>query len=332
MSSNVAPTNVDPKRTKGKGVAPQWDETAMRKRTRLFLVALISLVVVIWVALFVWVFFLAIVPPTTGVEAPPAGASLFVILAPVVAAATGVERLLESVFNTLENVWRTGVAYLGYGMRWLKRAETEVADARAWLQNVGTIYNDLQAKYASEMNNLVQNVNVDQIAHQLENLRNRANEETANVQVMLAEAEARVAETEQKLSQASSSPDYINAKAAASVVLGLMLGVIVATLGQIKMFALLGIAMPARIDVFATGIVIGSGSYPVHSLVGILQQSKDTLDGVSNLLNKRAAPVTAQAMEQKVTTVQPTAPGQPPLVGQTVIQTTAAQAAEHAAG
>ena len=332
MSSNVATTNVTPKGAKGKGVAPQWDEAAMRKRTRLFFFTLISLVVVIWIGLFVWVFFLAVVAPTTGVETPPAGASLFVILAPVVAAATGVERLLESVFNTLENVWRTGVAYLGYGMRWLKRAETEVADARVWMQNVGTIYNDLQAKYANELNDLLKNFNVDQVAAQLENLRNRANQETANVQVMLAEAEARVAETEKKLSQASSSPDYVNAKAAASVVLGLMLGVIVATLGQIKMFALLGIAMPARIDVFATGIVIGSGSYPVHSLVGILQQSKDALDGLGDFLNKRAAPVTAQAMEQKVTTVQPTAPGEPPLVGQTVIQTTAAQASEPAAG
>jgi hypothetical protein len=107
----------------------------------------------------------------------------------------------------------------------------------------------------------------------------------------------------------------------------LMLGVIVATVGQIKMFALLGIAMPARIDVFATGIVIGSGSYPVHSLVGILQQGRDALDGLGNFFNGRAAPQ-VQAVEQKITTVQPAAPGQPPMVGQAVIQTTAAQVSE----
>ena len=331
MSSNVVTSTVNSKRSRGKGVVPQWDETEMRKRTRQFIIVLVSLVFVIWIGLIIWVFFFAPVLPTTGVVAPPAGTDLLVILAPVVAAATGVERLLESIFNTLESVWRTGVAYLGYGMRWLKRAETEVADARQWMQNIGLIYNNLEGKYTTEMNQLMKQPNLDQIATQVEDLRNRANEETANVQKMLAEAEARVADTESKLNQASSSPDYVSAKAATSVVLGLMLGVIVATVGQIKMFALLGIAMPARIDVFATGIVIGSGSYPVHSLVGILQQSRDALDGLGTFFNNRAAP-SVQAVEQKITTVQATAPGQPPLVGQAVIQTTSAQGPEPAPG
>jgi hypothetical protein len=291
----------------------------------------VSLIGVIWISLFIWVFFIAPIVPTVGVVAPPAGTDLLVILAPVVAAATGVERLLESVFNTLENVWRTGVAYIGYGMRWLKRAETEVADARQWMQNIGTVYNTLQSKYVTEMNQLMQQPALEQVASQLEELKQKADRETANVQLMMAEAEARVAQAEKKLSQASDSPDYRNAKAAASVVLGLMLGVVVATVGQIKMFALLGIAMPARIDVFATGIVIGSGSYPVHSLVGILQQSRDALDGLGNFLDRRGAPAVS-AMEQTITTVQPTSPGQPPLVGQSVIQTTTAQSSQAAAG
>ena len=332
MSSKVVTSAVDSKSKRGKGVVPQWDEAEMRKRTRLFFVALVSLVVVMWVGLIIWVFFIAAVLPTTGVTAPPPGASLLVVLAPIVAAATGVERLLESVFNMLENVWRTGVAYLGYGMRWLKLAETRVADARVWMQNIGMVAKDLEAKYADEMNELMQQADLEQIAAQLENLRQRADQETANVQKMLAEAEARVADAEKKLAQASSSPDYVSAKAAAAVVLGLMLGVIVATVGQIKMFALLGIAMPARIDVFATGIVIGSGSYPVHSLVGMLQQGRDALDGLGNFLNNRAAPSSVQATEQRITTVQPGSPGQPPVVGQAVIQTTSAQSSEPAAG
>ncbi len=285
MSSKVDTPTVDPKRTKGKGVAPQWDETAMRRKTRAFIITLIIVVIAIWIGLFIWVFVIAPVSPTTQTVAPPAGTDLLVVLAPVLAAATGVERLLESMFNTLENVWRTGVAYLGYGMRWLKRTETEVADARVWMQNIGLIYTNVEAKYAKEMNQLMQQSNMDQIAPQLEDLRQRADQETFSVRKMLAAAEARVAETENKLAQASSSPDYVTAKAAASVVLGLILGIIVATVGQIKMFALLGIAMPARIDVFATGIVIGSGSYPVHSLVGILQQSRDALDGLGTFLN-----------------------------------------------
>jgi hypothetical protein len=85
-------------------------------------------------------------------------------------------------------------------------------------------------------------------------------------------------------------------------------------------------------DVLITGLVIGSGSYPVHSLVGILQQGKDALDGLGNFLNNRAAP-SVKATEQTITTLQPpAAPGQPPQVAQAVIQTTTAQAPQPTAG
>jgi hypothetical protein len=70
--------------------------------------------------------------------------------------------------------------------------------------------------------------------------------------------------------------------------------VVVAAIGQLQMFAMLGIsAVHARIDVFITGPVIGSASYPVHSLVGIVQQGKDTLDSVKGYDNSRVAPVAA---------------------------------------
>ncbi len=58
---------------------------------------------------------------------------------------------------------------------------------------------------------------------------------------------------------------------------------------------MLGIgSVPARVDVFITGLVIGTGSYPVHSLVGILQQTKETLDGAKGYLNRAGTPFTAQ--------------------------------------
>ena len=107
-----------------------------------------------------------------------------------------------------------------------------------------------------------------------------------------------------------------------------MLGVIVAALSQLQMFAMLGIGLvPARIDVLITGLVIGSGAYPVHSLVGILQQGKDTLDSVKGYFN-RSAPE-AQATRQRITTVQtPTAPGESAHVQQAVIETTTSSTTE----
>jgi hypothetical protein len=71
----------------------------------------------------------------------------------------------------------------------------------------------------------------------------------------------------------------------------MMIGTFVAVIGQLQLFAMLGVGgVPARVDVFITGLVIGSGSYPVHSLVGILQQTKDTLAGVRAFLNRTGTP------------------------------------------
>jgi hypothetical protein len=164
--------------------------------------------------------------------------------------------------------------------------------------------------------------------HQIDRLRAEIETKAEAAEALLKDAQVRLKAAEEKLASATSSPDYRSAKSAVTIVLGLLLGVIVAAVGQIQMFALLGsAAIPARIDVLITGLVIGSGSYPVHSLVGILQQGKDALDGLGNFLNNRAAP-SVQATEQRITTMQPGSPGQPPVVGQAVIQTTSAQTAE----
>ena len=137
----------------------------------------------------------------------------------------------------------------------------------------------------------------------------------------------RLEDAEENLAAVTSSDSYVSAKAAASIIVGLMLGVIIAALGQLQMFAMLGVGgVPARIDVLITGLIIGSGAYPVHSLVGILQQGKDTLDSVKGYFN-RAAPI-AQAVQQRITTVQPSEDTGQPVVQQAVIETTTAKSTD----
>ncbi len=380
------------KRNRGsKGAVPQWNEAEMRVHTRRLVFVGVGIVVGIWAFLLIWVLFFADIQKAE-VKALVVGADLALVLAPVLAAAAGVERVLETVFNSIEGAWRTLVAYLGYGMRWLKSAQTEVAEARQWLQNMGAVYNGNLAtnnqqmaqlfnehkqkmiavvnqaindtpdprmketlqKAAQQMNALPaemlakmtellvmpvdlplppevnQKINDVRTAmlQQIDRLRAEIEAKAQSAEALLKDAQVRLKAAEDKLTSATSSPDYRSAKSAVTIVLGLLLGVIVAAVGQIQMFAMLGIAaIPARIDVLITGLVIGSGSYPVHSLVGILQQGKDALDGLGNFLNNRAAP-SIQAMEQRITTMQPGSPGQPPVVGQAVIQTTSAQTSE----
>jgi exonuclease VII small subunit len=392
--SSVAPTKQSSKVSKG--VAPAWDEGQLRQRTRQLMMALIGVVVGIWFFILAWVLIIA---PIVDAEAKvlPVGADVALALAPVLAAAAGVERVLETVFNTVEGTWRAGVAYLGYGFRWLKSAQTELAEARQWMMSMGAYYNgtiaannqdmtqffenhkrqmvetliaaaseasdprlkDVMQNAAQQMNALpaemlsrmtellvmppdlplppevLQKINEVRttLLQKIDTLRNEATTKVQAAEALLADAQQRLKEAESKLAGASDSPDYRSAKSAATIILGLMLGVIVAGLGQIQMFALLGIgAVPARIDVLITGLIIGSGSYPVHSLVGILQQGKDALDGLGNFLNGRSNPSSVQATEQRITTVQPGGPGRPPVVGQSVIQTTSAQSSEPAVG
>ena len=296
------------------GGFPAWDERNQFFKMRNWFRVLVTLIIVLWVALIVWV--LAIAPIR---DAPAAqldvGATMTLVLAPVLAAAAAVERTLETAFNVIEGSWRTMIAYLGRGLRWLKSAEVEVKQARQFLADVAD-------KYNAEM----QNIQLGQVSISALTDEMQARMELANK--MMALAQQRLKDAEGNLAAVTSSESYISAKSAASIIVGLMLGVIVAGLAQLQIFAMLGIgAVPARVDVLVTGLIIGSGSYPVHSLVGILQQGKDTLDSVKGYFN-RSAP-TAQAVQQRITTVQsPSAPGEPAQVKQAVIETTTARSSE----
>ena len=311
-----------------KGAAPQWNEAEMRKRTRRLVFAGIGVVVGIWAFLLIWVLFFADIQKPE-IKALAAGVDLTLVLAPVLAAAAGVERLLETLFNSIEGAWRTLVAYLGYGMRWLKSAEGEVEQARQWMSNTTNLYTSTLRAYNEKMDVFLKDVNAantplddlpNEIRQKLDQLTAEATRRTDDAKRLLKAAEDRLADAERKLAGVTSSADYISAKTAASIILGLMFGVIVAALGQLQMFALLGIkAVPERIDVLITGLVIGSGSNPVHSLIGILQQGKDALDSIGSFFN-RSRPATRE-VEQRIATVQDMGPNQPPVVQQAVVTT-----------
>ncbi|MBI2758023.1 MAG: hypothetical protein HYX49_05025 [Chloroflexi bacterium] len=283
---------------------PTWSERDQFLKVQRWFRVLIAVVVILWLLLIGWVFFVAPIAKAE-VSKLETGANLSLVLAPVIVAAAAVERTLETVFNVIEGSWHTLVAYLGRGLRWLKSAEVEVKQARQFLAEASD-------KYNMEMQSLqIGQTSVSAITDTI-----RVKMEAANKMMTLAQK--RLTDAESNLDAVTSSDSYISAKSAVSIVLGLMLGVVIAAIGQLQMFAMLGIAaVPARFDVFVTGLVIGSGSYPVHSLVGILQQGKDTLDSAKGYFN-RLSP----AVKTETTTVPPTAPGEPVVVETTTAKTT----------
>ena len=136
MSMNASVRIVEPRRMP--------DEGAIRKQhgvTRRWFVLLVALMVLVAVALIAWVFFIASIDKATVAALAPA-ANLTLVLAPVLAAAAGVERTLETLFNIIENSWKSLVAYLGRGLRWLNSAQLEVSASRQWLAEVSARYNE----------------------------------------------------------------------------------------------------------------------------------------------------------------------------------------------
>jgi hypothetical protein len=282
--------------------------------TRRWFMFLVFLMVLVSLGLIIWVFFLASIEKATVAILAPA-ANLTLVLAPVLAAAAGVERTLETTFNIMENSWKKLVAYLGKGLRWLNSAELEVESARQWLADVSTRYN--QELRSLEIKD----------GMSASDLSNEMQDKISAAKSMLDLAQTRLDDAENNLANVTSSDGYRSAKAAASIVLGLIIGVVVSTLGQLQMFAMLGIgSVPARVDVFITGLVIGTGSYPVHSLVGILQQTKETLDGAKGYLNRIGTPFTAQKTTEMKPASDETGAG-PKLVEKVSVETTEKPAA-----
>jgi len=290
QSATQSPTAVatwDPKR---KGFETRW----LFRLVQMLVIA-ITVVVIYWVV-------------TQDIQAAPvrplpAGADLAMVLAPVLAAAAGVERFLETIFGIIEGNWRTLVAYLGRGMSWLKNAEIEAESARQWMAQVS-------AEYARELRELpvfptgsVADTGTTTApagasagqpaapAQEPQTLFSAVQERLKAAKELMGLAEQRLQAAEDQMSQIASSDSYRTAKRAVSIYLGLLLGLIVATVGSLQMFAMMGVAMGhPKVDVIITGLVIGGGSAPVHSLINILQSTKDTLDSAQDWLASRKKP------------------------------------------
>ncbi len=207
----------------------------------------------------------ALVYPVQAVIPKPLaeGADLATVLAPIAIAALGVERMIEMMWNLIESYIRSLVAFLAGRSEWLRWANDELRAARERLETLA------QEGDPTERVSDMLPTSQDALSQLIERAAN---------DVALAEL---------RLSSLTSTAQYRDAKRVISIVTCLVLGIVIATVVGLQMFALLGINANTRIDILITGIAIGTGSTPVHSLIGILQQGKDTLEGAQKALRLR---------------------------------------------
>ena len=185
-----------------------------------------------------------------------AAVEVAVLLAPLIAAATAVERIIEMIFDWYESIILD-----------LSKFPAQASDYLGWARKEVEKFKNELIKPKAE------------------------GEKEEDFSARLRAAEANLLKAQDRLHEYLSSPTYISAKKKISLIIGIVLGLIVAVSAQIKMFTLLGIPVPENlsfVDMIITGLVIGTGSAPVHSLIGLIQNTKDAVDGARAMWDGRA--------------------------------------------
>ncbi len=192
-------------------------------------------------------------------ESPASAAQIAMILAPLVAAATVIERIIEMIFDWIESFSRSAGGLIKIGGNYVKLARQQVETAR---QAVNTLLEKSEPDASR-----------------------------------LREAENALADAEDRLVDYFSSPSYTTKKGALSMLMGIAGGLIVASSMRLGIVHLLipGFTFPvfleldfAWLDYVLTGLVIGTGSAPVHSLIGLLQNTKNAVGEARALMSGKA--------------------------------------------
>ena len=225
-------------------------------------------------------------PPAQGTTPPPDVATL---LAPLLAAATGIERIVEMVWNYFESAAQQVAATLGMGQTWAAYARGQIVTAESALTDL--------AKQALVVEDRIRKLpprpapaaQTDPAAAQTEQTWLQTLAERANIVKQIDDAQGTLKDAQEQLLDALNSARYKSIKQSLSVLISLGLGLAVAFATNLDIFRLLNLSTNAGVfGVFITGLIIGAGTGPVHSLIGILQQSRDTLDQAANLFSSRA--------------------------------------------
>jgi hypothetical protein len=181
-------------------------------------------------------------------------------LGPILALALAIERLVETIFNIFENNVKQVAKYGSAGATGLN-----------YLEQVTSLYYR-EMLSARKMLDTAVNVSSD----------NSKPVDKGILIKYLEDAEKRFTDASNRIFELPKDPQYVAWKRVISIWLGLFLGLLVAVFSDEGIFQHLNMSVPRLMDMIITGFVIGAGSGPMHSLIGILQSAKSTLDNVGS--------------------------------------------------
>ena len=208
--------------------------------------------------------------------------NVWVALAPILAAATAVERTLEAIFNFIETTGLRLIGRLAMGVDWLEWAVLEVNGANNAIRTASV---ELRRLVAEER----QMTPGSEAATAL-------NERKAALLRELDAAEGWLRDSEKRLQDAVKSTSYVRLKQVLTLTLGVVIGAVFTLLARLDILLMLGLNNPYPVlGYILTGFIVGTGTGPVHSLIGLLEQSMNTLYQVRGWLSGKAIAEAAQA-------------------------------------
>jgi hypothetical protein len=177
------------------------------------------------------------------------GGEVQALLLPLIAAATVVERLIEVIFDWYESAVMQLSKFPGLASEYVAWTQKQVRDAK-------DAFNDTMTP------------------------------------TEISKAEQVLKDAQDRLAGFVKNPQYLSIKRAYAMLLGFVFGLIIAfSVEGLALFDLLGLGLPEGltwVDKLVTGLLIGTGSAPMHSLIGLLQNSKDAVDSARALWKGQA--------------------------------------------
>jgi hypothetical protein len=195
-----------------------------------------------------WLFTIPALPDQVG--------DLTVILAPFLAVAVSIERLLETTFSWYEQSIQTVsdvLAKVKEPINWVEKELQQAHQAAVKAAEATGVEEDPASLHALQL------------------------------------AEERLAQAERRLLSWTKAPEYVAWKQAIAIWVGLLVGLEVAVLGDFGLLRAIGVPAPRLLDMLATGLVVGAGPGPMHAVIGMLQGGKKVLENLADLAEGRAA-------------------------------------------
>jgi len=173
------------------------------------------------------------------------------VLAPLLALALAIERLVETIFSYFEGTIENIVKNSSLSLVEFKKLQKKLS--AAWKD-----VNDVKLISSSE-----------------------TSEVRTQVLNELTIAEQQVTQVSQFLLEIPKDPKYLAYKKRMAILISFSLGYIVAIWTDQGIFEYLHVGVPRIIDILITGAVLGAGAEPMHSLIGALDGLKGALKSFS---------------------------------------------------